>query len=95
MDGALSNDPSIPHPVETIDDASQKKQSLGWSGLRKHTVTPFVLPPTSYVAKGEKARYAWQVPVCTGHVLLPLSITRYLQYLYWVVYLPIITVPYM
>lgn len=54
MDGALSSDPSIPHPVETIDDASQKKQSLGWSGLRKHTVTPFVLPSTSYVAKGKK-----------------------------------------
>lgn len=95
MDGALSSDPSIPHPVETIDDASQKKTKPGLVGLEEAYGHPFVLPPTSYVAKGEKARYAWQVPVCTGHVLLPLSITRYLQYLYWVVYLPIITVPYM
>jgi len=82
MDGALSSDPSIPQPVETIDDASQKT-SLGWSGLRKHTVTPFVLR-----SEGGKSTVCLAGPrvyrSCPATVVGN-SVPALLQYLYWVV----------
>lgn len=55
MDGALSSDPSIPHPVETIDDASQKKTKPGLVGLEEAYGHP--LRTTSYLlcSKGGKS----------------------------------------